>query len=292
MAPRDWEEGTDPLPGSMGERSLELELDPARIRAPVPSPSLSPEAALASLWPEDRQDLGAPDLVVFEPSTHGLSARIASLGYPVRVADSGVEVMSLVSQRPTGAVVCGPMRDGERRRLLTGALRVRFPQVPVIYVTTHAGTVEGVHGAIREGAQGVLPWPLPPDEKIHACLGGYVRPRSTPPPSRRAPGPADRAAPASRVANERVERAPASAISPTAKAAPNPAPPTTTRAPPRSEPLLSALAPFLWSLQDAADWAERRARLGDAEAHIHAQTLRTLRRLLDQLQERDDGRPR
>lgn len=308
----DWEESTEPLPGDFDERSIGVDL--ARVEAPKTNATLSPEAALASLWPAERRDDGAPDLVVFEPSTRGLKERIAALGYRVRVAASGVDVMSLVAARPTAAVLCGPMQDGERRRLLTAALRVRFPQVPVVYVTTHAGTSEGVHGAIREGAQAVMQWPLPADEQIHACLGGYLRRGAAPSPAQPEAARAPQAVelpPTQVFEREAVVAARQGALpSPPPTLALDPPPrdlergewelPPTERsgaqAPAQAKPdprteiraLLSAIAPFVWSLHDAADWAETQAKLGDPQAASHVQSLRALGNILEQLQARLD----
>lgn len=315
---RDWEESTEPLPGAFDERSLELGLDLSRA-------SLSADAALASLWSEERRDEAAPDFVVFEPATRGLADRISALGYRVRVASSGVDVMTLVAARPTAAVICGPMQDGERRRLLTAALRVRFPQVPVVYVTSHAGSSEGVHGAIREGAQAVLPWPLPPDDNIHACLGGYARPAPPPPSPRptppspssqrvpeaielpptqvlppRAPHPEPLSSPPPTVAVD--EGYPSSlptdperdewAVAKTELSGPLAAAPSATDTKTEIRALFGAIGPFVWSLNDAACWAEGLARRGDTQALAHAQTLRALGRILEQLQERVEEKRR
>jgi hypothetical protein len=52
--------------------------------------------------------------------------------------------------------------------------------------------------------------------------------------------------------------------------------------------LLAAVSPFLWSLEDAARWADEKAAAGDKSAKNHARTLFLLARILAQLQARID----
>jgi hypothetical protein len=52
--------------------------------------------------------------------------------------------------------------------------------------------------------------------------------------------------------------------------------------------LLAAVSPFLWSLEDAARWADALAESGDATAKNHARTLKLLAKILGQLQARID----
>lgn len=400
-----WDERTEAIPGTVGDRSFELDVD-----FPVAQPPL----ARARERTDARNPLEGPALVVFEPAHIGLALSLEAMGYPVRVAATGVDVMSLVAEHPAGAVVCAPSPDAERRRLLAAALRLRFPQVPVVYVSTHARQKEAVLGAIREGARAVLVWPLPPADDVARVLAPYVsRPsqetevvaRFAPPPagppadppagpsaaplaappaaSRRGvtrkafmtsqpptdperqdplppPRPWARAVkPASSedsfdVAATLVDPAsagapraapaqlPAEAMKPlpvplpvvavpppgplargrppsSPAAATGPLPPVA--APPPSEPgdeeiealtvpglrpapeaavealherrgeigaLLAAVSPFLWSLEDAARWADSLAATGDPTAASHARAMHLLAKILAQLQARID----
>jgi hypothetical protein len=52
--------------------------------------------------------------------------------------------------------------------------------------------------------------------------------------------------------------------------------------------LLAAVGPFLWSLEDAARWAQALADAGDEGARSHAKSLLLLARILAQLQARID----
>jgi hypothetical protein len=155
-----WDERTEAVPGTRSERSLELDVDLS-----LGDPSS----------PDDTQSLARPCLVVFEPSPVGLAEALGALGYEVEIGATGVEVMGLVASRRPAAVLCAPAPDAERRRLLTAALRMRFPNVPTLYVSTHAVQAVAVEGALREGARAVLPWPLPAAAEVLHLLEPFVR---------------------------------------------------------------------------------------------------------------------
>jgi hypothetical protein len=325
-----WDERTEAIPGSKDDKSFELDVD------------FSQGA--------DRDDqptslLVRPSIVVFEPVSLGLATALEHMGFAVRTGATGVDVMALVSTTPPAAVLCAPSPDSERRRLLAAALRLRFPSIPVVYVSTHAGQEEAVLGAIREGARGVIAWPLPPAADVRRVLAPYVE---APPaaagdddedllvtpkvPIRRPPelvlpaplavdrpstGRVPLRAPAS--SEEQFEEAPTLVTDEPLRPAPVE---TGTRAPaprlvsstgegePATSPglrpapiaalealrekrgeigsLLAAVSPFLWSLEDAARWADALAEAGDPSAKNHARTLKLLAKILGQLQARID----
>jgi CheY-like chemotaxis protein len=311
----DWEENTEPLPGDFDERSLELGVDLQRLAQHWSDRKLSPDAAIAELWPQSKTDpnVGAPDVVLFEPSTVGLAQRLRRMGYGVRFAASGVDVMTHVAEQPTGVVIIGPAHDAERRRLLCAALKMRFPGVPVVYVTRHAGTERGVAGALKEGAEAVLSWPLPSDEGIHAVLGAYVRASrqaaaryaAVDPPT--APPPVDLPDDAPTGKIPRVDSAPPTDPGEPGFDASGFDEPQETEVlmarnggPRRREDaemaevaeLLAAMGPFVWHLEDAARWAGERAALGDGSARPHAQAVDTVARLLRQLVDRVERIPK
>ena len=114
-----------------------------------------------------------PDIVVLEERPMGLALAFSQLGFAVRPAVTGVEAMSLVAARAPNAVVAGP-GDPERRRVLTGALGLRYPHVPVVMVLlkVNRAVVEAVR---REGGHAVLGWPLPPAALVYAAIPGSPR---------------------------------------------------------------------------------------------------------------------
>jgi hypothetical protein len=163
--------------GYDADRSWELEIDFDNLPPTRSVEEMSADGVMEELWPEATQaGIRQPDLVVFDPMGFSLADQLARVGFGLRAAQTGVDVMTLVAARPTGAVVCGPAEDAERRRLLTAALRLRFPSVPVVYVSTHAGNPAAVQGAKAEGAELVVPLPLPSPDEVRELLGIYVRP--------------------------------------------------------------------------------------------------------------------
>lgn len=381
-----WDERTEAIPGTRGNRAFELDLE-------------LPAALDGHAQPRGGQlggDVHEPPLdsctqrlrlIVFEPAHIGLAAALERVGYSVASGATGVDVMALVAAGAPGAVLCAPSPDAERRRLLAAALRLRFPHVPVIYVSTHARHEEAVLGAVREGARAVIPWPLPAAVDVERLLAPWVRqPGQSTELVARAPAPLPAAAGPARAkgvqafplarGEERIDpelpTAPLGVPSPYAPgsgaagftlpetlidverpALPNraapivelpadalrplpvPLPVAPLRSPPataspvplassRSEhehpgdefepltepgipaplaavqalaerrgeigALLAAVSPFLWSLEDAARWADTLAAAGDATAAGHARTMHLLARILAQLQARIDER--
>lgn len=151
-----WDERTEAIPGTKGDKSFELELDFVDGAA---------ETAM----------MARPSVVVFEPTAIGLAESLVDMGFNVRMGTTGVDVMSVVAEDAPGAVLCAPAPDAERRRLLAAALRLRFPHIPIVYVSTHAGQEDAVLGALREGARAVLAWPLPPAADVLRVLGPYLQ---------------------------------------------------------------------------------------------------------------------
>jgi hypothetical protein len=107
--------------------------------------------------------LARPRLIVLEEVPLGVADAFARLGYLVRAATTGVEVMSMCTEQMPAAVVVGP-GDPERRRVLTSALRLRFAGVAVIYVVAPGETARG------DGVSAVLPWPLPSASEVTRAI--------------------------------------------------------------------------------------------------------------------------
>lgn len=172
---------SESVPGEWDERSIEVDLDVVHQRSvdrvPADLRKLSGERSLADLWPHQREATVeyAKDIILFDPMGFDLGAMLTQRGFAFRVASSGVDVMGLIAARPTGAVLCGPSEDAERRRLLTAAVKVRFPDIPVIYASTHAKNPDAVAGAKREGALDVIPIPLPSGDLFDAFLLPFVQ---------------------------------------------------------------------------------------------------------------------
>ncbi len=150
-----WDERTEAIPGTKGDKSFELDFDFDNGAA-------------------ETAQLARPSVVVFEPTAIGLAEALVGTGFNVRMGTTGVDVMSLVAEDAPGAVLCAPAPDAERRRLLAAALRLRFPNIPIVYVSTHAGQEDAVLGALREGARAVLAWPLPSAADVLRVLGPYL----------------------------------------------------------------------------------------------------------------------
>lgn len=316
-----FEHADEPVPGAFDESSLELDLelmleDSREIERRTATGLIPPTSPMHHVG-------DASDLVVFEPMPIGLAEALGRLGYSVRAATSGVDAMSLVAERPPSVLVCGPASDAERRRLLAAALRLRFPTVPIVYVSSHAGRDDAVAGALREGAKALLAWPLPAPDEVDRVLG-------------RSSSSGETAAWPKPVTLVSAARSPASVDVPFDEAqtmvlAPKPAlrervslpddqPGRPPGAPPARGPgqdwrdptdpirpgdmprtssteqrrrgevaaLLDAISPFLWGLEDAARFVEEQAQSGDPRALSHVKTLRLLAKLLGQLQKRID----
>lgn len=111
--------------------------------------------------------MARPRLIVLEETRLGVADAFARLGFLVRAATTGVEVMSMCTEQEPAAVVVGP-GDPERRRVLTTALRLRFAGVAVVYV------VAAGESARADGVQAVLPWPLPGVSEVMRAIPWQV----------------------------------------------------------------------------------------------------------------------
>lgn len=219
-----WDERTEAIPGTRGEKSLELGVDFAS------EPSVPPTVAELDS-PTDGKLPTQLSLVVFDPAQVGLAKALTKLGYHVRSGATGVDVMSIVATHAPGAVVCASTPDSERRRLLAAVLRLRFPHVPIVYASTHAHQEEAVLGAMREGARAVIAWPLPEPVETARILGPFVRKPSDEtevlregPPTTPAPvPPASRARPSTKPAPRMATRASVVEEPPTGPQRPSPA---------------------------------------------------------------------
>jgi CheY-like chemotaxis protein len=313
----DDDEQTDAFPGRVQDGALSLPAPPTAAGAMTTSEF--------DLWPDS--EVERSDLVVFESESGGeIADRLLQLDYTVRMAATGVDVMVLVAERPTAGVVVGPTSDGEQRRLLCAAIRTRFPGVPVVYVSAHADIADGVDGALREGAQAVLAWPLPNARAVVDLLDRVVgaeargagalatRPTRvslasgpTPlAPGREAGDGEERPTPTAELPAAHVTLRPPSKRTVLADVPPTntnalaggpdtvkvealreeddelPMPTATGAAARPSADVVRAIRPFLWSLQDAARYLEESSG-GRGPGFAHAQTLRALSALLDQL---------
>jgi hypothetical protein len=113
--------------------------------------------------------IARPRLIVFEETSLGLADAFARMGFLVRAATTGVEVLSMCNEQPPAAVVVGP-GDPERRRVLTSALRLRFGGVGVVYVVPAGESVRG------DGVHAVLPWPLPTTAEVMRAIPWHAPP--------------------------------------------------------------------------------------------------------------------
>jgi hypothetical protein len=105
-----------------------------------------------------------PRIIVMEERVVGLADALERMGFMIRPARTGVEAISLCTESVPLAVVVGP-GDGERRRILTGALSVRFPQVPVVHVLAAGDATKSIGDGPR-----VLSWPLPSTAEVMAVI--------------------------------------------------------------------------------------------------------------------------
>jgi hypothetical protein len=193
-----------------------------------------------------------PPIVVMEERAAGLAQSFSRFGFVVRPAMTGFEAISMVAERLPAAVVVGP-GDPERRRILIGALRLRFPALAVIAVVP----VAEMTAELTAAAAGLIPWPLPAAPEVLRVLERVVagrassttRPPASVPPASVPPAAVPPtttvagASPASPIrATARGEAGPTPASAPTSRP-PLPPPeirrsPTTTP-PPAAAPLLS-----------------------------------------------------
>jgi hypothetical protein len=173
----NWDAKTEALPGTMLKGALKVDADLVSQSGDAVSKPFLAKNLVDIYWPTAKTTMGSPlpDVVVFEPWAGGLGVRLQELGCRNRVDKSGVDVMSLVAQRPTALVLCGPSPDPDHRRLVTAALRVRFPSIPVYYVSTHAGDPRAEDGAKQEGAVGIIKWPLPDDKWVKRFLAPHIK---------------------------------------------------------------------------------------------------------------------
>lgn len=243
--------------------------------------------------------IARPRLIVLEETRSGVADALARLGYLVRAASTGVEVLSMCSEQAPTAVVVGP-GDPERRRVLTSALRLRHADVAVVYVVAAGDAVRG------EGVQAVLSWPLPSASEVKRAIPWSPSPSPSPSAVTRVVPPAARL-----VARSRSElpelSADASATGPVEALAWSPDPvdddgpatlpsvrvelsageATESGLEPRSEVWREA-APLIWRLDEAARFLDELARRVTGAA-AHAETVRAAARWMANLQRDDDG---
>lgn len=202
----EWEnERTEQIPGLKGDYSIELDLRGQPTKKPAQGITGSP-AEIAALWPSvtNKAAIGEPDVLVFDPLGFSLREALVQAQFVHRVAQSAVEVMNEVSDRPPAVVLCGPSEDAERRRMLTAAVKVRFPDVPVVYASTHAKNQAAQKGARREGADAIFALPLHNAQDLVDALSPWVTPKARPAPLVSAAAPA--ATPAPPASSTRIER--------------------------------------------------------------------------------------
>lgn len=130
-------------------------------------PTISAAAAAASddgsVFAHDAPTaLPGASIVVLEGEAAGLVHALERGGFLVRPANSGVQAIELIEQAGPDAVVVGP-GEAERRRILVGALRQRFPAVALILLVGDGDSIDSVTGA---NVDAVLPWPLPPADGV------------------------------------------------------------------------------------------------------------------------------
>lgn len=103
----------------------------------------SGERVRSSATPPQAEGSGERPTVLLVDDEPSLLETVATLlrrtGYEVHVASNGVEALSVADRTPFGFLVTDlsmPMMDGVA---LAEELRSRFPELPVLYITGHAG---------------------------------------------------------------------------------------------------------------------------------------------------------
>ncbi len=153
-------DGADDPSSARTQRVPGMLVEAASLDVSIAVDSASLEATLPTV--------ARPNLIVLEERSLGLADALARLGFLVRRTQTAVETLSLVADRPPNAVIVGP-GDVERRRVLTGALRLRFPTVAIVLVLQKVDDAV-VDAARYEGAQAVWSWPLPQESEIFAAV--------------------------------------------------------------------------------------------------------------------------
>ncbi len=135
-------------------------VEPSVVEPPAGESSAGPSTSS----PASSVSRGAT-LIVMEERAVGLAQALARCGCLVRPAMTGFEAIAMVGERLPFAVVVGP-GDPERRKILTGALRLRFPALAIIAVVP---LVE-LTAELAAMTHARLPWPLPPPTEVRRVL--------------------------------------------------------------------------------------------------------------------------
>jgi len=172
-------DGNDKNPGSPGGTAEGSSSRTQRMPPGLVEPPSSVDISVldqAGAGDATQPTMSRPRVVVLEERPVGLADALARLGFLVRPAVTGVETMSMCGEHAPLAVVVGP-GDAERRRVLTGALRLRFPGIAVVYVLPSPGDAALRDGARGDGVHAVLPWPLPASAQVLAAIPHRTEPQ-------------------------------------------------------------------------------------------------------------------
>jgi len=156
--------------GGGGEPPVESSSSRTQRMPMLVEPSSSLDVSVFVDDPTDatQPTMARPALIVLEEKPVGLADALSQLGLLVRATHTGMETLAVCGERAPQAVVVGP-GDAERRRVLTSALRARFPDVGIVYVLT-APDPATREAAKADGVRAVLSWPLPPTPLVMNAL--------------------------------------------------------------------------------------------------------------------------
>ncbi|MEI8026953.1 MAG: response regulator [Pseudomonadota bacterium] len=130
--------------------------------------------------PESRAPLGAPlkkytvACVDDEPDLLELLSEILSDYFHVRAHLSSREFVDAVLADPPDIVLSDMRMPGLNGLEVIGNIRKKYPNLPALIVSGHAGSDQDSNRAFAAGAQAVLPKPLPDGEILYECLLTYI----------------------------------------------------------------------------------------------------------------------
>jgi|GEM_PF-2229020 len=122
-----------------------------------------------------------PRLFIFEPGGNFIQQSLDNMGIISESVELGSDLMAAAEAQKVSVVLMSPGMDEELRELFVRAFTGRFAMVPVVYISDRYNDPALVAEFHRQGAKGVLPWPLPaasdllPFLDAHAPSGTQIR---------------------------------------------------------------------------------------------------------------------
>jgi hypothetical protein len=136
----------------------------------LPGSDSKTEARRVSDDDDDLFDVDLDDakaVYVYDSSAELLTSQsLTDLGFAVKSARLGSELMAATQDGRVRGVIVGADADPELRELFMRAFHGRFPNIPVAYISRDAGSSTHVAALRAEGALVVIPWPLPPSHVL------------------------------------------------------------------------------------------------------------------------------